>query len=205
MMATRKFTGAIDDARIYNVALTEAEIQTLINTWTPPPAIPSAPTLLSPADLATGISISPTLNWNASSGATSYQVQVSTVSNFATTVFDQSGIATTSASVTPALSNNTIYYWRVNATNASGTSGWSTAWSFTTIASTPTIEDNGAGYALDFDGANVSTTTDYVNCGNGTSLNITTVHSRLKHGLSLHIQKTHSIVKKFLTGSNSRL
>ena len=74
----------------------------------------------------------PTLSWNTSVTATSYQVQVSTVSNFASTVFDQSGITATSASVTPALLNNTQYYWRVNATNAGGTSAWSTVWSFTT-------------------------------------------------------------------------
>ena len=72
---------------------TGTEYALAISTLTPP----DVPTLLSPTDLATGIAISPTLSWNASSGATSYQVQVSTASNFATTVFDQSGITATSA------------------------------------------------------------------------------------------------------------
>jgi hypothetical protein len=100
-------------------------------------AAPSAPALASPANAATGVAILPTLSWSAASGATSYQVQVSTASNFATTVFDQSGITVTSQAVTPALSNNTPYYWRVNATNAGGTSAWSGAWSFTTVVAAP--------------------------------------------------------------------
>ena len=126
---TTLFNGLLDDARIYNRALTASEILTLATI------LPLSPTLVAPANAASGIAVSPTLSWNASSGATTYQVQVSTVSNFATTVYDQSGIAATSTLVTPALANNTLYYWRVNATNAAGTSAWSSpVWSFTTIA-----------------------------------------------------------------------
>ncbi|PWB67958.1 hypothetical protein C3F09_12555, partial [candidate division GN15 bacterium] len=128
---------------------------------------PVSPTLVSPTNGATGIAIAPTLTWNASTGATSYRAQVSTVSDFATTVYDQSGLVTTSASVTGLL-NSTLYYWRVNATNAQGTSDWSSVWSFTTIPAALPIEDNGAGYALDFDGTN-----DYVNGGNNPSVQIT--------------------------------
>ncbi len=98
---------------------------------------PSAPTLLSPTDASTGIAIAPTLSWNAAAGAITYQIQVSSVANFATTVYDQSGIAITSAVVSPALLNNTIYYWRVNATNTAGTSAWSSVWSFTTSPIVP--------------------------------------------------------------------
>ncbi|MGA9365007.1 MAG: T9SS type A sorting domain-containing protein [Bacteroidota bacterium] len=94
-------------------------------------AAPSAPTLSSPSNGATGVSIAPTLSWNASTGATSYQLQVSTSSSFSTTVVNQSGITATSYAVS-GLTNNTVYYWRVNATNAGGTSAYSTAWSFTT-------------------------------------------------------------------------
>jgi hypothetical protein len=192
----REFSGSIDDARIYNVALTQSEIQTLLSTWAPPPAVPNAPILLSPTNLATDISLNPTLTWNASTSATSYRVQVSTISNFSTTVYDQSGITSTNTSVS-GLSNGTLYYWRVNATNAQGTSEWSTVWSFTTII--PAIQDNGAGYALDFDGANNVSTTDYVNCGNGTSLNITTSSLTIEAWIKPTTQKTHSIVKRFQT------
>ncbi|TSA16360.1 hypothetical protein D4R75_13585, partial [bacterium] len=94
--------------------------------------IPSAPALASPADGATGVPISPTLSWGASAGATSYRLQVSTGSTFTTTVFDDSTLTATSRQVGP-LSNNTKYYWRVNAKNAGGTSAFSPTQSFTTL------------------------------------------------------------------------
>ena len=95
---------------------------------------PSVPTLLSPADSSTDISLSPTLAWNTALYATSYRLQVSKVSNFATTVYDLAGIVATSQQVS-GLINNTIYYWRVNSTNIGGTSSWSTAYSFSTYTS----------------------------------------------------------------------
>jgi len=100
------------------------------------PASPPAPTLSSPIDGATNQSVTPTLNWNASSGATSYTLQVSVSNAFMSYVYNQSGLTGTSQQVT-GLSNNTKYYWRVNATNSVGTSAWSNAsspWNFTTIA-----------------------------------------------------------------------
>ncbi len=102
----------------------------------PPPPPPAAPTLSSPANGATGVSTSPTLSWNASSGAASYTAQVSTDPGFATFVYNQSGITGTSTNVT-GLAGNTVYYWRVNATNAGGTSAFSSTWSFTTAAGSP--------------------------------------------------------------------
>ena len=105
------------------------------------PSPPAAPTLASPANNATGVSTNPTLSWNASSGATSYRLQVSTVSNFSTTVYNQSGITGTSRPVT-GLMNNTTYYWRVNASNAVGTSAYSSVRNFTTGATSVERMDN---------------------------------------------------------------
>jgi len=93
--------------------------------------VPPAPTLASPSDQATGVSENPTLSWNASTGATSYRLQVSTSSSFTATVVDQTGISGTSSAVS-GLSASTTYYWRVNATNSAGTSAWSTVRSFVT-------------------------------------------------------------------------
>ena len=101
----------------------------------PPPPPPAAPLLVSPADLATGVTVPAALSWNASTGATSYRVQVSTSASFTVLAFDQS-VTTTSASAT-GLAASTVYYWRVNATNAGGTSAYSTVRSFTTAATPP--------------------------------------------------------------------
>ncbi|MDI6765265.1 MAG: S8 family serine peptidase [Bacteroidota bacterium] len=95
------------------------------------PTQPLAPILISPANGSVRISTTPTFKWNASTDATSYRLQVSTSSTFNTTVVDQSGIITTSVTVSK-LSGTTVFYWRVNASNSSGTSAWSNVWSFTT-------------------------------------------------------------------------
>jgi hypothetical protein len=70
------------------------------------------------------------LKWGAPNGATKYQLQVSTISSFTTTVFDADVGNNTSQEVT-GLSFGTIYYWRVRAGNNGGWSNWSTTISFT--------------------------------------------------------------------------
>ena len=102
-----------------------------------PLPVPSPPTLALPSNGAVDQSITPTLTWNASSGTASYRLQVSRFSTFSSVVYDQPGISSTSQQVT-GLVNSTTYYWRVNATDAGGTSGWSNPiFSFTTMAPPP--------------------------------------------------------------------
>lgn len=97
----------------------------------PPPGVPAPPTLVSPADGAGGQSRTPTLTWNASTGATSYRVQVATDPSFAAVEFDQAGITSTSVT-TSLLAGKTTHFWHVNASNASGTSAFSSTFSFRT-------------------------------------------------------------------------
>lgn len=103
--------------------------------------IPPTPVLAAPANNSLNQPLNQTLTWNTASGAVSYTVQISTSSNFNTLVLNQAGLTSTSFSPT-GLAYQTKYYWRVNATNASGTSGWSETWNFTTTsgASTPLIQ-----------------------------------------------------------------
>ncbi|MEW5798526.1 MAG: lysyl oxidase family protein [Bacteroidota bacterium] len=101
-------------------------------TGTPP--VP--PVLVSPTNNATDVETNPTLVWNASAEASSYRVQVSTSQTFATTIADQSNITATSYALNN-VSYSTTYYWRVNAANTAGTSGWSETWNFTTVAAPP--------------------------------------------------------------------
>ncbi len=93
---------------------------------------PAAPTLSSPTNGATGLATALTVSWSTSTGATTYAAQVSTISTFASTVSNQTGLVATSAAV-GGLANGATYYWRANATNTAGTSAWSSVWSFTTI------------------------------------------------------------------------
>ena len=79
-----------------------------------------------------------TLSWGASPGATSYGLQVSTSPSFSSFVVNLTGITTTSYTVT-GLAENTTYYWRVNASNAGGTSAWTDMPSFTTLPGVPSI------------------------------------------------------------------
>ncbi|MBN1633245.1 MAG: hypothetical protein JW917_03680 [Ignavibacteria bacterium] len=101
-------------------------------------AIPAAPQLVSPANNSTGVSITPVLDWNDVTGATSYGVQVSTNSGFTTTLINVTGL-TGSGYVVPSgiLNNGITYYWRANASNSSGSSPWSSVWQFTTVISPP--------------------------------------------------------------------
>jgi hypothetical protein len=101
-------------------------------------APPAAPILVYPSNGAVAIPLNVTLDWNPSPSATSYRVQVSTNSGFTTTIVNQVTGSTTQYTIpTGVLQNNTTYYWRVNATNAGGTSPWSEVWSFTTIQGVP--------------------------------------------------------------------
>ena len=123
------YTGYVNDVRIYNRALSQQEITALYT-------IPSIPTLIAPTNSASNISVSPTLSWNSATDASSYRLQVSIVSSFGSTLYDQSGLSTTQATIS-GLANNANVYWQVNASNANGTSDWSSLWSFTTIIAPP--------------------------------------------------------------------
>jgi|GEM_PF-1823565 len=93
--------------------------------------IPIAPTLISPANGAANQATAVQLDWSDVTGATSYRVQF-TLAN-GTVVADQSNLSVSTFQVS-GLQNNIVYYWRANATNATGTSDWSQTWSFTTLA-----------------------------------------------------------------------
>ncbi len=112
-----------------NIAVRSAQVYIQIPT-------PSAPTLLSPANSATCQPTEMTFNWTDPGNADSYGLQVDDNSDFSSPVYDNSGIVSTSQYVS-GLGANTTYYWRVNATNGGGTSGWSAHWSFTTGPVTP--------------------------------------------------------------------
>ncbi len=87
---------------------------------------PAAPSLTSPANGATGVAATPTLIWQASTGATSYNVYFGSV--YPPALATQTGATAYSPGT---LSAGVTYYWSVTALNASGSAA-SAIWSFTT-------------------------------------------------------------------------
>jgi hypothetical protein len=93
---------------------------------------PSSPSLVQPSNGATNQRDTLVLRWNLPTGASTYRVQISTNSGFTSPlVLDQSGVSDTFLVVT-GLEGLTQYYWRVNSSNAAGTSSFSGAYTFTT-------------------------------------------------------------------------
>src|SRR4030095_14922969 len=95
-------------------------------------SLPAAPTLISPANMSTHVSVTPTLNWSDVTNSTSYGVQVSTNPNFTTTVINQAGLVISQYSVAAPLNNSTLYFWRANAANGLGNGPFSLVFFFTT-------------------------------------------------------------------------
>lgn len=109
--------------------------QWFFTTQDPPPIVP---VLTAPTNGATNVPLTPTLNWNDVPNAQYYRLQVSTSNTFTSNVIDVNGLVNSGYVVQAgALLNNTVYYWRVNATNTGGTSDWSTVFNFTTIVAAP--------------------------------------------------------------------
>jgi uncharacterized lipoprotein YddW (UPF0748 family) len=97
-------------------------------TVNPPPV----PVLVSPENIAINIADTVVLKWNYPNLSSSYRLQVATDPAFTSEIFvDQDNIADTFKVLT-GLNGQTQYYWRLNSSNAGGTSSFSGAYSFTT-------------------------------------------------------------------------
>lgn len=102
-----------------------------------PVSPPPAPVLTSPSDRAAGVVTSPTLVWQAASGAASYDVY------FGKTQTPSFVSNVTGTSYTPAsLELQTTYYWRIVARNSGGLTS-SLLWSFATAAPAPAPTSTG--------------------------------------------------------------
>ena len=91
------------------------------------------PALILPAAGVTGVSSSPTLQWNPLPGATFYHLEVSTDSNFSNCVYDKGNLTSNSQTLS-GLAAGTTYYWRVSGAAAGVAGPWSRTRIFTTAA-----------------------------------------------------------------------
>jgi hypothetical protein len=113
------------------------------------PSLPLAPTLSSPSNVALTF-INPTLIWNnTAASAISCHLQIATDTAFTSIILNDSMLTSNSMAVSSLLADSTKFYWRVNATNAAGTSGWSAVGSFTIIILASPVS---AGTVTDADG-----------------------------------------------------
>jgi len=91
-----------------------------------------APVPISPADSEIVLEAAPVkLVWGTRGIVQTYHLQVSTNPSFSNLVVDNSSLTPTSFTLS-SVNNNSTYYWRVNNTNAAGTSAWSNTEVFST-------------------------------------------------------------------------
>ncbi len=117
--------------RRVNAALLSALLSVLVTVGLTAGASPAAAALAAPGGLSpdsTTVAGNPVLAWNPVAGATSYAVQVSSSSTYATSAWSTTTVNTQSVP-TAALPSGTLY-WRVKATASGTESPWASA-SFT--------------------------------------------------------------------------
>ncbi|WP_159439873.1 InlB B-repeat-containing protein [Pontibacter lucknowensis] len=159
--------------------------------------LPATPVLAMPANNASGLNIPVNISWGAAQAASTYQAQVSTTSDFSSTVFNQSNIQSTSASIS-SLSNNTTYYWRVRANNVNGSSAWSSVWSFSTTDATAQQQ------VVSFTLVNSHTEQDHFQLEDGATVNVSSLSSTKLNVRANTSPGAVGSVKLELSGTQSR-
>jgi arylsulfate sulfotransferase len=146
MSASYSISSALDNATKYywevNAVNADGASAYTVDSFTTIVTAPAIVTLTSPANNATGVSVTPTLQWSRGNGGTpsKFSVKVSTDASFAATVVNDS-VMSASYSISSALDNATKYFWEVNAVNAAGASAYMVD-SFTTTLDALYIPDD---------------------------------------------------------------
>ena len=154
-VGTETFDGSLDEIGIWLRNITVAEMEGLydnpgydeINQTVPPAAI-TAPVLNAPANTTT-IEAIPNLNWTNStitltSGLITYYIEVDNNSDFTSPEYYNVSVSETVTPTedTPSGLFNGYFYWRVNATNGTINSGYSTTWEFNYTVLPPVLAGN---------------------------------------------------------------
>ncbi len=132
------WAGMIDDVRIYNIALSDAEIYAL--------GAPSNASAPSPADGATDVTQTPTLRWTAGGRAFQHDVYFGTDeeavrnANMRSPEYEDTKDLGSESYDPGKLEWNTTYYWRVDEYNTDATISEGRVWSFSTRPPAAVIE-----------------------------------------------------------------
>ncbi|MEO8211266.1 MAG: T9SS type A sorting domain-containing protein, partial [bacterium] len=131
----------------------DAELVGIRHTTNLNSGIPISPRLISPSHNSSVTSLTPLMNWNDVSNASSYEIIIGADEQFTNVVFNQQNI-TSSEIIIPsnALNINTNYYWKVNAANSNGTSIWTPTRIFSTNVTA--IQQTGSEIPLKFNLSN---------------------------------------------------
>jgi len=97
------------------------------------------PSLISPADSATGVPVQPLFEWTVSPSATSYRIQIADSPVFQTPFADVTGLTAAQYQLNASLNEYSEYYWRVAAMDPGGTTSWSQTGRFRTIVPPPAL------------------------------------------------------------------
>jgi hypothetical protein len=95
------------------------------------PTLTAVPTPLTPANGATDVILQPTFTWEPVPGSTSYFIEIATDANF-TNVINSATLTGTSYTPSTALSDGSVFFWRVTANNLCGDSAPSATFVFVT-------------------------------------------------------------------------
>ena len=129
-------SNTISETGIYDVEIT-GEAAGITHTQnislTVPGGIPEIVMLQTPMDGNTDVSLLPTLNWDAVSGADSYTLQIALDVEFVNVVSEVTVFNESTYILEDKLGSNTNYYWRVRASNSCGDGSYSAINSFSTI------------------------------------------------------------------------
>ncbi len=136
-------TGLPEDTQIYvrayatSAAGTSYGSEISFSTLAPTP--PGPVTLSAPIDDVVGAEVRPTLEWEAATGAASYELALSLNSDLSAPLLSLAGLSGSSHAVASDLSHGTEYFWRVRAVNDDGNGPWSATASFVVETVAPIV------------------------------------------------------------------
>lgn len=135
---------------------------------------PTSVTLLTaPANLTNGVGLLPTFAWQATTGAETYVLDISELSDFSTITQSINGISGTTTTLTTPLAENTEYYWRVSASNVCGPGASSATYLFKTASISCATETNSVGLTIPTSIATVNSTISINTSGTISDINVT--------------------------------